>query len=89
MFCYFSVTATSRRRSALYFITASGLPCKLLYCERRRKEKQRKKKKIILTERGAIKSIANPHDPQQTFYETWLLEKNNKTSKIVYIHLSE
>jgi hypothetical protein len=46
------------------------------------------KRKNLLIEHGAIKNIANLHGPQQT-YKTWLLEKNNKTLKIVYIPHSE
>jgi hypothetical protein len=35
------------------------------------------------------KSVANPHDPQQTFYGTWLIEENNKTSQTVFTHYNE
>jgi hypothetical protein len=37
--------------------------------------KKRKGKATILIEHGANKSVAISHDPQQTFYETWIIEK--------------
>jgi hypothetical protein len=37
--------------------------------------KKRKGKATILIEHGANKGVTNPHDPRQTFYETWLIEK--------------